>query len=288
MANTIDWGEASVNNTNGYGKGAIDNTIRWGKVYASSASGDTNIGTSVAPSFTNTKSIALDGVDDYVDCGDNDNLSFGNGSTDSPFSISFWVNLNSLSGNNNVFIGKDSGSSNREYAIGMFSNSDKVRFFIKNNGGNSQQSIDSTTSLTTGNWFHIVTTYSGVGGSNAADGMKIYINGSLETSTNIIKQSYTAMKNTSALLTIGKINSSPSQISGLIDETAVFNSELSASDVTAIYGSGVPTSLSSYSSLVSWWRCGDGDTSPTLTDNGSGGNNGTMTNFTTFSTDVPT
>jgi hypothetical protein len=31
-----------------------------------------------------------------------------------------------------------------------------------------------------------------------------------------------------------------------------------------------------------------GDTSPTLTDNGSGGNNGTMVNFTTFSTDVPT
>ena len=41
-------------------------------------------------------------------------------------------------------------------------------------------------------------------------------------------------------------------------------------------------------SPVSWWRCGDGDTSPTLTDNGSGGNDGTMTNFSTFSTDVPT
>ena len=240
-----------------------------------------------ASSFTNTKSILLDGVDDYVDCGDNDNLSFGNGTTDSPFSISFWVNLNSLSGNNNVFIGKDSGSSNREYAIGMFSNSNKVRFFIKDNGGNSQQSIDSTTNLTTSSWFHIVTTYSGVGGSNAADGMKIYINGSLETSTNIIKQSYTAMKNTSALLTIGKINSSPSQISGLIDETAIFTTELSASDVTSIDNSGVPNDISSLNPL-SWWRCGDGDTSPRLTDNGSASNDGTMTNFRTFSTDVPT
>ena len=41
-------------------------------------------------------------------------------------------------------------------------------------------------------------------------------------------------------------------------------------------------------SPLSWWRMGDGDTSPTLTDNGSGGNDGTMTNFSTFSTDVPT
>jgi hypothetical protein len=75
---------------------------------------------------------------------------------------------------------------------------------------------------------------------------------------------------------------------GYIDEVGIFDAELSASDITAIYNSGVPTSLSSYSSLTNWWRCGDGDTAPTLLDNGSGGNNGTMTNFTTFSTDVPT
>lgn len=39
----------------------------------------TETDTPTPPSFTNTKSILLDGVDDYVDCGDNDNLSFGNG-----------------------------------------------------------------------------------------------------------------------------------------------------------------------------------------------------------------
>jgi hypothetical protein len=42
----------------------------------------------LSPSFANTYSLAFDGVDDYVDCGDSDDLSFGNGSTDSPFSIS--------------------------------------------------------------------------------------------------------------------------------------------------------------------------------------------------------
>jgi len=244
-------------------------------------------------SFENVNSFIFDGNIDYIDCGDNDNLSFGNGATDSAFSISFWVNLNSLSGNNNVFIGKDSGSPNREYAVGMFSNSNKVRFFIKDNGGNSQQSIDSTTNLTTTNWFHIVTTYSGVGGSNAADGMKIYINGNLETSTNIIKQSYTAMKNTSALLTIGKIDSSPSQISGLIDETAIFTTELSQGDIDTIYNNGVPNDLSSFNP-ISWWRMGEAATYAggawTLTDQGSGGNNGFSDTLppSALSTDVPT
>jgi len=237
------------------------------------------------PSFSNTKSILLDGIDDFVNVTDNSNLSFGNGTTDSPFSISFWVNLDSLSGATNVFIGKDNGSPNREYAIGMFSNSDKVRFFIKNNGGNNQQSIDSTTQLTTGSWFHIVTTYSGVGGSNAADGMKIYINGSLETSTNVIKQSYTAMKNTTAPLTIGKYNASASQISGTMDEVSIFNTELSQSDITSIYGGGTPSDISSISGLVSWWRFEGSGT--TATDSGSGGNNGTLTNGVTRSADVP-
>jgi hypothetical protein len=74
---------------------------------------------------------------------------------------------------------------------------------------------------------------------------------------------------------------------GLIDEVSIFTTALSSSDATAIYNGGVPTSLTPYSPL-GWWRCGDGDTSPTLTDNGSGGNDGTMNNFTTFSTDVPT
>ena len=31
------------------------------------------------PPFTNTYSLDFDGVDDYVDCGDSDTFSFGNG-----------------------------------------------------------------------------------------------------------------------------------------------------------------------------------------------------------------
>jgi hypothetical protein len=65
----------------------------------------------------------------------------------------------------------------------------------------------------------------------------------------------------------------------------IWSSDQSA-NASAIGGT-IPTDLSTYNP-ISWWRCGDGDTAPTLTDNGSGGNDGTMTNFTTFSTDVPT
>jgi hypothetical protein len=49
--------------------------------------------TAAPAAFTNTKSIELDGIDDYVNVADNSNLSFGNGSTDSPFSISAWIKI---------------------------------------------------------------------------------------------------------------------------------------------------------------------------------------------------
>jgi hypothetical protein len=75
---------------------------------------------------------------------------------------------------------------------------------------------------------------------------------------------------------------------GLVDEVAYWNRGLSSSDITAIYNSGTPDDLSSYSP-VGWWRCGDNDsgTGTTITDQGSGGNDATLVNGPTFSTTVP-
>ena len=74
---------------------------------------------------------------------------------------------------------------------------------------------------------------------------------------------------------------------GNLDELAVFSSVLSASDVSTIYGTGVPTSLSTLNP-VHWWRA-DESTYPTLKDMGSGGNDGLMKNMSSanFVADVP-
>ena len=87
----------------------------------------------------------------------------------------------------------------------------------------------------------------------------------------------------------GKASSYALPFDGNIDEVAYFTSELSASDVTTIYNSGVPNDISSLSP-TGWWRMGDNDsgTGTTVTDQGSGSNNGTLTNSPTFQTNVPT
>ena len=164
----------------------------------------------------------------------------------------------------------------------VWNQASKINFRIRNASG-SQLRITANTTTPNNLWTHCVITYDG---SSLNSGLEMYINGSLESS---LKQGTltSGSSQTTASFNISTRDDGNSPYEGLMDECSVFNSELSASDVTAIYGTGVPNDLSSYSPL-SWWRCGDGDTSPTLTDNGSGGNNGMMTNFSTFSTDVPT
>ena len=237
------------------------------------------------PPFSNTKSILLDGVDDYVDCGDNDNLSFGNGTTDSPFSISAWVKMTDATRFRIVFKA-DNTTGNNEY--GFFCDaSDRINFILYDSTLSVSRGRYYNVGLSSyqGQWINLVATYDGQGGTSAQNGIKIYLNGTQVDNVDVSTGTYTAMHNGNAPLEIGKFLTNRSN--GLMDEIAIFNVELSASDVTSIYGGGVPSSLSSYSSLVSWWRCGDGDTAPILSDNGSGGNDGTMTNFSTFSTDVP-
>ena len=231
-------------------------------------------------SFSNTKSVDFDGIDDYVDCGDNDNLSFGDGSTDSPFSISAWVKI--PTGSAGFYIcskqTENSPPARDEYALYISAVDSKMTFFVIDQDIANRRGRTTNAISIINQWFHVAVTYSGVGGSSAQNGIKLYVNGVRSDTTDSNKNSYTAMHNTTAPFRIGLYTESIISPSGNVDEVAIFNSELSSSDVTNIYNSGTPTDLTSLSP-ISWWRMGDGDTFPTLTDNGSGGNNGTMTNM---------
>jgi hypothetical protein len=282
MANTIGYGQGAVNNTNGFGKAPTNNTIDFGEVCADSWSPETNLtGTASTPSFSNTQSIQLDGIDDYVEVSDADNLSFGNGTTDSPFSLSAWVKISNFNNAHIIFEKRDHANNNNyEYVLAITSaggiNNNIYDYNSLNRRG--RKTSDGLISLNT--WYHIAMTYSGVGGTNASDGIKTYLNGVRVDNANNQKNTYTAMHNTNQPFKIGRI------LAGNIDEASVFDVELSASDVTNIYNSGLPNDISSISGLVSWWRF-EG-TGTTATDSGSGGNNGTLTNGVTRSSDVPT
>ena len=232
--------------------------------------------------FTNTKSILLDGVDDYVTMGDV--LDTSDTGADA-FSISAWYKT-SNSGTQMIVAKWSNASPINGYAL-FLQGSSQMRFFMGSFVGNAYLNVTSntTSSFTDGNWHHVVLAYDG---SRASSGIKIYVDTSLITLNTLRDVAPVGVNNSQEFMigVRGEASNNAFPFDGNIDEVSYFNSELSASDVTSIYNSGVPNDISSLSPL-SWWRCGDGDTAPTLTDNGSGGNNGTMQNFSTFSSDVP-
>ena len=139
----------------------------------------------------------------------------------------------------------------------------------------SQQVANTSTLLPAGAWSHLAVTWDG------SSTVTTYLNGS---QLGQITSASSLVSRTDKMV-IGRGNW---YHKGLVDEVAYWNQGLSSSDITAIYNSGVPDDLSSYSP-VGWWRCGDNDggTGTTITDQGSGGNNMSLLNGPTFSTDIP-
>jgi len=230
--------------------------------------------------FTNTYSIELDGIDAYVDCGDNNNLSFGDGSTDSAFSISAWIKPDDSEKFRIVFK-YNATQSLREYYFQIAGGQQlQVGLYDASNLGSLAR--NGVTTIPENVWSHVAMTYNG-NGSNTD--IRIYLNGSPDNGSTAGSGTYTAMNNTSEPLLIGEFDGGTSA-DGEIDEVAIFNTGLSAVDITNIYNGGVPTDLSEFSSLVSWWRFEEGS-GTSVADSGSGSNTGTLQNSATFSTDTP-
>lgn len=245
-------------------------------------------GTSIiAPtnSFTNTHSTDYDGVDDYVNCGNASNLNF---TKVDAFSFSLWFKRDV----NNIFhilLSKMNPSGNRRgYFVGI-NPSNVITVMLRTDTSFTSQNLTykSTNTITDTNWHHIVFTYDG---GVAQSSGKIYIDAAAETVVATGGGAITSIQSSSTTpFLISGINTTPIlPANGNLDEIAVFDSELSASDVTNIYnggGSGKPGDLTSLSP-VSWWRFEEGS-GTTANDLGTGGNNGTLINGTAYSTDVP-
>jgi hypothetical protein len=210
--------------------------------------------------FTNEKSILFDGVDEYVSAS---NITALNSTTN--FTISLWQELFGQFGTNSNVIRVLSWIDNKLYVA-------------VNNSLISTGNARGSTVFTTGQWYNIVISYDG-GGVTNADKLKCYVDGSAETLT------FTGTIPTSTYTTSGGtgIGYRTYYTDGYIDEVAVFDYTLNGTQITSIYNSGTPTDLDNTSGVtapVHWWRMGDGDTYPTITDVGTtGGNNGTMTNM---------
>jgi hypothetical protein len=190
---------------------------------------------------------------DYIDCGDSDYFSFGNGSTDSPFSVSAWVNFSDVT--NSSLFSKSDASGEKEYSVHI--NSEKIYFGLYSDLGNDYIFKNYDTALTSlqGSWLHFVFTYDG---SRSVNGLKIYLNNSRVDDQSFTSGTYVAMNNGTAPFKIGR-SFNNRYLNGSISNVSIWNAALTSTQVSEIYSEGIPQNLSNHSavsSLVSWWQLG--------------------------------
>lgn len=206
------------------------------------------------PTFYATASM---GVGDKADLGTRQvDLEPSVAGADRARSYSGWVFLskvNNPSANQYIFNTYSTAFQMAVYHVGAVNNTsancERLRFGIYN-GANFIEA-QGTTRIIPGNWYHIVCTYSG---SETFAGLKIYVNGVLESLTNTGGGTYTGALNDAAIRFIVGQDSAPNRepLGGFRD-VCVWATELDQTEIDEMYNGGVvldPASLSFYVDIV--------------------------------------
>ena len=222
-------------------------------------------------SFTNTKSIDLDGTDDRITVADHTSLDITGDLT-----IALWIQMHSLGGWKQIFTKGGNGSFEQNvYSLSLYNNT--IRFFRDDDDSSG---LTASGTLNANTWYHIAVVF-----DDSEDNVKIYVNAVEKVSGT---QDSTTSAN-SSVLTIGGDADGDYEIDGYMDEVAIWNDALSASEISAVYNSRVPRSLasdygnySSSSNLQGYWRFED-----TLDDSSGNGRDGTAAGDPGYSSSVP-
>ena len=237
---------------------------------------EANRTTDVPPNpFVNLQSILLDGVDDYVDLGSGSTVADGG-----QFTLSFWIKGGAAASGGSTYLFSADYYKLHTFWVLQSSNIQWMNI----NGTRKNLSMGVLDS----NWHHILIVFNPTGADQT---IRCFTDGANEVNVSTDYR-YAASSTTyiGGLRYIGnRGGGSYNGLNGAIDEFAVWDSDES-SNLSNIYNGGVPNNLNALSSPpVNWYRMGDGNggTGSTVTDQGTGGVNGTLTNDAAFEEDVP-
>jgi len=206
------------------------------------------------PPVANSYSLSLDGTDDHAEVTGSSEIQISY-----PLTISAWIypTANASSNNIRTIISWGSAAEGEGRIFGLLDSTNNLSFWAY------QSSLNSTTTLSLNTWYHVAATVD-------TGSTKLYINGSLDTTGSNTLNSFTYSKTHVGELYYSQTTAAR-HFAGNIDELALFNSVLSADEITQLYNDGNPFDLNSdvgnYTSsanLKAWWRMGDG------TETGSG------------------
>ncbi len=176
------------------------------------------------------KAFVFDGDGGHVRIADQTAFHFTNACT-----IEAWVNLGSLGDWHEIVSKWDAagGVSGKSYTLGTYPDG-RVKFGGSHDGDDgTSTSVVSTNSLCPGKWTHVAATYDGTN-------LKMYIDGSLQSTVNWPGSFYAGTHDLSIGACVGNVSagSGVSFFNGRIDEVSLYNTALSASQISDIYTAG--------------------------------------------------
>ena len=213
-----------------------------------------------------TTSVSFDGSNDYLEVPHSTNLELTTAMT-----WSVWVNMNTTHTTDYpyLFAKWSSGNTHSNYAFYTQIDSIPAGYFVMRYWDGTT-ALSSSTHIPRGQWVHLAAVHNGTG-------LTYYVNGVADNTITV-----TAGSTNTGNLIIGRAPSGVRTFPGEIDEAAIFNSALSASDVASLAssrGAHVVNDLSL--SPTAYYRMGeddslaDGDTVTGITDASGNGNHAT-------------
>ena len=176
-----------------------------------------------------TYGINLDGVDEYFNIADDDQLS---PLITTGFSISQWINIDSDKDQSLV----SKYENPYEWCLWVWSDSSLTFRIYGANGNYIGRNTAAGEATAAGGWYNIVATYSG--GVNCAS-MKIYINGVQKDTSDGTNGDINSPLNSTSPMMIGKQEAR--YLDGIIDETIIWQGkELTVDEISWLYSRGSP------------------------------------------------
>lgn len=178
----------------------------------------------------------------WIEIADHDDLSFGDGATDSPFSITARARFDSFGAGTGTIISRvtNTGTDQAEWIMSV-DNTGRLQMLLYDSRTENQLKSIATAALSANTWYHVAGTYDG-GGSEG--GITLYVDGSPVAATESASGTYVAMHNTSIAMRIGaglwESILYDRWLQGDLYDVKLWDSELSSDNVSYDYnGSGV-------------------------------------------------
>lgn len=175
-----------------------------------------------------------------VEINDQATHSFGNGTTDSAFSIAAWIYVTGPVSTGQDIVTKldyTTGSEAREYAF-FLNNANKLTISLYDESENAIIYARTNDALASG-WNFVVVTYDG---SDSEDGLTLYVNNVLVGQSAYESGTYVAMENTTTKLRIGASENWEGNLDyyfrDKIDNVMLFDVELTTAQVATLWNDG--------------------------------------------------